>query len=162
MEDCCKDKTSPYDIRPEEKKLIEAAIGLADWLAARSEVTGEQLNAIFEMRSFLKNLPSSPPPGFNAEIGFSFESDDDPDQGEFGCWGVSVCRAGFEIFFFNKDDADEFEWILCPGETNRNSLKYAQAWIDQVADPVRQLPQGHRFVIEASTWSTDNGNRTVH
>jgi len=27
---------------------------------------------------------------------------------------------------------------------------------------VRLLPPGHRLVIDASTWSTDNGNRTVH
>ena len=163
MTDCCKDKTSPYDLRPDEKELIEAAIGLADWLAARPDVNREQLNAIAEMRNFLRNLPAPPAPGLNGEIGYRFElTDNVPERGHFGSWCVSVCRAMFEIFHVGADDTDEFEWLLCPGETNRNSLSKAREWIEQVADPMRLLPPGQKLVIEASTWSTDSGNRTVH
>ncbi|THD06660.1 hypothetical protein [Rhodanobacter lindaniclasticus] len=97
MVDFRQEKTAHYDIRAEESQLIEAVLGLADWLAAQAETTGSQLAAIDKMRVFLRNLPAPPPPEFNGEFGFSFDHDD-PDIGHAGCWMVSVYRGMLETF----------------------------------------------------------------
>lgn len=151
MVDFRKEKTSLYDIRAEDSQLIEAALSLADWLATQAETTGSQLAAIEKMRLFLRNLPAPPPSGFNGEFGFRFDHNN-PDIGHAGCWMVSVCRGMFEIFSTGRDDLPEFEWLLRPGESNRNDLAAAQDWIAQVRNPhVLAIPL-HQMVIEATTW----------
>lgn len=152
--DTCQNKNSPYEIRDDEQALIEAAIGLANWLADCPEVTVQQLEAISRMRTFLENLPVPPPSDLHGEFGFEFQPDDDLwDGGHLGCWSVSVCRAMFEIFCVGRDDLPEFTWELCPGSQNRNDLSNAIAWINQVSNPKNLKLQGQHLVIQASTWS---------
>ena len=149
MSDCCQDKISPYDIRPDEEKLIRAAIGLGEWLASQAEATEPQKAAIAQMLAFLRNLPAPPPPGLHGEFGFEFAH----PNGHSGAWSVSVGRAMFEIFCCGRDDLPEFSWLLCPGAVNHNDLSCADHWIAQVSDPHALAIPDHPFVIEASTWS---------
>ena len=154
MSDFCQNKTSPYDIRNEDKPLIKAAIGFADWLAARPDVTAAQIKAINEMRLFLQRLPAPPPPHLHGEFGFESHADDASlDHGHLGCWTVSVCRAMLEIFYIINEESDGFSWELCPGHVNRNDLANANDWIEQVSSPEKLLPAGQHIVIQASTWS---------
>jgi len=157
LTDVCQDKILPYDVRETEYALIEAAIGLANWLTARPEVTEKQLEAVNLMRLFLQNLPAPPPLDLNEDFGFEIQPDDPEwDGGHLGSWAVSVCRAMFEIFCVGRDDLSEFSWELCPGRLNRNDLSNAIAWIEQVAAPEKLLLPGQRIVIEASTWSVND------
>lgn len=142
------DETSSYDIRAEESPLIEAALGLGDWLADQAETTDEQRAAIEEMQLFLRNLPAPPPDGFRGEFGFRFDSI--PDVGHAGCWMVSVCRGMLEIFGHSRDGLPEFEWLLLPGESNRNDLATAQGWIAQLRKPQLLAIPLHRMAIEAT------------
>ena len=48
MTDICQDKVSPYNLKPEEAAVFSAAIGLADWLAARPDVMTAQLGIVFK------------------------------------------------------------------------------------------------------------------
>jgi len=81
MTDCCQDKTSPYEIRPEESALFDAAIVFGDWLADFPLANREEIAAIREMQTFLRNLPSAPPPNFNAEYGFRIETSNEEAGG---------------------------------------------------------------------------------
>lgn len=152
MHDCCQDKASPYDIRPEEEKLIQAAIGLGEWLAAQPESTAPQRAAIVQMLAFLRNLPAPPPAGLHGEFGFEFVHNN-LDIGHGGAWSVSVCRAMFEIFCCARDDLPEFSWVLCPGAVNKNDLITVEAWIAQVSNPRKLAIPEHSMAIEASTWA---------
>ena len=152
MVDCCQDKISPYDIRPQETALIGAAIGLGEWLANLPEATESERAAIAQMLVFLRELPSPPPPGFNAEFGFRYDPKDQ-DRGHNGSWTVSVCRAAFEIFCCGRSELPEFEWFLCPGAVNQNDLSAAGEWIAQVSSPRALAIPDHSMVIEASTWA---------
>ncbi|MCX8038794.1 MAG: hypothetical protein N3D11_17435 [Candidatus Sumerlaeia bacterium] len=154
MIDCCEDKTSPYEIRPEDAGLINAAIALGEQLYDFPEATLQQREAISQMLTFLRRLPAPPPPELHGEFGFELQPDNDScDGGHFGCWSVSVCRAMFEIFSCGQDDFDEFSWNLCPGHPNRNELSKADTWIKQTSNPRALMLPGQRLVIEASTWS---------
>jgi hypothetical protein len=142
------DGTSSYDIRAEESPLIEAALGLGDWLADQAETTDEQRAAIEEMQMFLRNLPAPPPAGFHGEFGFRFDSI--PDVGHAGCWIVSVYNGMLEVFGHSRDGLPEFEWLLRPGETNQNDLTTAPDWIAQVRNPRLLAIPGHQMAIEAT------------
>lgn len=152
MVDFRQENTLSYDIRAEESQLFDAAFGLADWLAAQAETTGPQLAAIDKMRLFLRNLPAPPPAGFNGEFGFRFDHNN-PDIGHAGCWMVSVCRGMLEIFCTGRDDLPEFEWLLRPGESNRNDLAAAQDWIAQVRNPRLLAIPLHHLALEASVYA---------
>ncbi|MDT4825828.1 hypothetical protein FQZ97_591210 [compost metagenome] len=153
LRSCCQDKISPYDIRPSEAGLIGAAIGLAEWLL-KHEIGGSQRFAISEMLAFLRNLPEPPPVGLNGEFGFEFQPIPEEPGGEHaGVWVVSVCRGMFEIISSGCEPLAEFSWELCPGQLNRNDLSHAGEWVEQVAEPYRGLPEGHRLVVEAATWA---------
>ena len=152
MEDSGQGSASRYDIRPEDEKLIQAAIEFGEWLLRQSEATESQRAAITAMLNFLRNLPLAPPPDFNGEFGFRFEPSY-LDQGHIGSWMVSVCRGIFEIFGFGVQNNSELEWILWPGMQNQNSLVAGQDWVEQVRHARELLPPRHKFVIDASTWS---------
>lgn len=152
MTDCCQDKTSPYDIRPEENDLFEAAIVLGDWLADFPSAKREEIVAIREMQAFLRSLPSAPPPNFNAEYGFRIETSND-EIGHFGSWSVSICRAMLEVCCCAHETEPEFEWVLCPGWKNDNDLRFAKDWIRQVSDPLKLIGKDQVIVIQASKWS---------
>lgn len=149
MRDCCQDKSSPYDIRQEEGKLIRAAISLGEWLASQDEATEPQRVAIAKMLAFLRNLPDPPPLDLHGEFGFEFVH----PNGDSCTWTVCVCRTMFEIFCCGRDDLPQLRWLLYPGEVNRNDLSKADAWISQVSDPHALAIPNHSFVIEASTWT---------
>jgi len=156
MTDCCQDKTSPYEIRPEDHDLFAAAIAFGDWLAEVPSASSSEIAAIREMQSFLRSLPSAPPPDFNAEFGFRIESNNEnDDQGHFGSWSVSVCRAMLEIGCCGHDTEPEFSWLLCPGWKNDNNLQFAQDWIKQVANPLALIGKNQLLVVEASRWSVE-------
>jgi hypothetical protein len=149
LNDCCQDKISPYDMRPEEDKLIRAAIDLGKWLESQVEATESQKAAIAKMLTFLRNLPEPPPIDLHGEFGFEIAHPDD----YYSSWSVSVCRAMFEICCCSQNDLPEFSWVLCPGAINNNDLTIADEWIAQVSKPHLLLTPNSYFVIEASTWS---------
>ena len=166
MSDICEDKTSPYDIRPSDAKLIGAAKSLGHKLASISGCTEEQRNAITAMLTFLENLPAPPPPQFNAEFGFQVECESvTPETPLCRGWNVSVCRSCFEIgsFYsdaFCNDDFEEFEfefeWMVCPGKPNLNGDFNLVPWINQVFDPESLVSDGYRLLIDASVWKVVN------
>lgn len=150
--DCCQDKTSPYDVRPDEADLFSAAIALGERLLEHQLATSQR-SAITEMLTFLRNLPAPPPAGLNGEFGFEFRSEYDEDAGgHSGAWMISVCRGLFEIFSSGYESLTRFSWELCPGKPNRNDLTHARAWIEQVTNPYTLLPVEHHFIVEAETW----------
>lgn len=154
MTDCCEHKTSPYDIRPDDSVLIDAAIRLGEWLYSYQQTTQQQREAISLMLAFLRNLPAPPLAGLHGEFGFQFESEDETiDEGHYGSWKVCVCRSMFEMFGCGRDDLPELSWLLCPGHSNRNDMSHAAAWATQVANPMSLVQPGQRLVVEASTWS---------
>lgn len=149
--DYCQDKTSPYDIRPDETAMLRAAIGLAERLLEH-ELADPQRRAITEMLTFLRNLPAPPPAGLNGEFGFEFQPDSgESDGGHAGAWVVSVSRGLFEVFSSGYEPLTGFSWVLCPGKPNQNDLTHANEWIEQVADPYGVLPERHHLVVEAVT-----------
>jgi hypothetical protein len=153
----CLNCTADYDLRPEEARLFEAAIGLADLLAAL-DLTDSQHHAIAEMRAFLTHLPAPPPDGFNGEFGFEFQSENDELEGGYsGAWGVSVCRGLLEIFSDGFEGRGGFSWELCPGQRNQRDLTHVGEWIEQVSAPLSILPMGQVLVVEASTWKVSAG-----
>lgn len=153
MQDCCKDKISLYDIRPEDGPLINAAIGLGEWLAKQPEAAESQRFAIFKVLAFLRNLPNPPPPGLHGEFGFEFYFDDESEDGnDFASWSVGVCRGMFEIFSCGLNNLPEFSWVLCPGDENSNDLKRSVYWIRQVLDPRALVPLDRQLLIEGATW----------
>lgn len=110
--------------------------------------------AIEQILVFLRCLPAAPPDGLHGEFGFRFEHEDEAiDQGPYGSWCVSVCRAMFEIFGCGREGLPEFSWLLCPGRQNQNSMAHAAAWVAQVSDPKALKLAGQRLVIDASTWA---------
>ncbi len=150
IRDCCQDKTSPYDIRPEDKPLIDAAINLGEWLSNQAITSDEEKSAIQKMLTFLNNLPSPPPEGLNAEFGFFFESINPNAVSHGGTWSVSVCRGMFEMYSVPVDEDDEFSWLLCPGIENQNSLYNSDTWIRQISNPNALAVDKHKLTLEAS------------
>jgi hypothetical protein len=152
MTDCCHDKTSPYEIRPEEIDLFAAAILFGDWLAELPSATYDEIAAIREMQTFLRSLPSAPPPDFNAHYGFRIETSNE-EMGHFGWWSVSVCRAMLEVTCSGHENEPQFAWLLCPGWKNNNDLRFAKDWMRQVSDPLKLIGNDQSIVIQASKWS---------
>jgi len=150
--DYCKDKTSPYDLRPEDAELFQTAIDFGERLSRHSLATIENRQAIAKMLEFLRNLPNPPPPKLHGEFGFMIVPDEG-DGGHAGSWTVSVCRALLEIFCCGRDDLPEYSWELCPGRENLNIYTNAKEWIKQIGDPDSLITPGHHLKIEASTWS---------
>lgn len=154
MKDCCEDKTSPYDIRPED-----AAIGLAERLSLFEESTLEQKIAISQILAFLRNLPAPPVAGLHGEFGFRIELEGEAvDAGHLGSWCVSVCRAMFEIFSCGREGLPMLSWLLCPGHKNANTIVHADEWAAQVENPKALLMPGQRLVVEALTWHDKNSD----
>lgn len=153
----CKNKTSPYDIRQDDKALIQAAIRLGELLLTYEDITSEQHDSIIEMLAFLRNLPAQARLGLHGEFGFQLLADDETwDEGHYGCWYVSVGRGMLEIFCNGRDDLPEFMWELCPAHKNLNNMTHAHDWIAQVSDPHALILPGKRLRIEASTWSVSD------
>jgi len=153
----CKDKTSPYDIRPEDGPLISAAIKLGELLQTYEEATQEQKDAIAAILTFLRNLPAQAPVGLHGDFGFDFVADDETwDHGIHGSWFVSLYRGGFEIGCVPLEGLPEFAWELCPGWKNLNRMDTAGEWITQVLDPRSLLLPGKRFRIQAKTISVSD------
>ena len=152
MTDCCQDKTSPYEIRPQEKDLFAAAIVFGDWLAEFPTASHHEIAAIMEMQTFLRNLPAAPPPDFNAEYGFQIETSNE-EMGHFGSWSVSICRAMLEVICCGHETEPEFAWLLCPSWKNNNDLRFAKDWMRQVSDPLKVIGNDQSIVIQVSKWS---------
>ena len=152
MTDCCQDKTSLYEIRPEEKEIFAAAIVFGDWLAEFPSASHDEIAAIRKMQTFLRNLPSAPPPNFNADYGFRIETSNE-EMGHFGWWSVSGCRAMLEITCCGHEIESEFAWVLCPGWKNNNDLRFAKDGMRQASDPLKLIGHEQSIVIQASKWS---------
>jgi len=58
-----------YEIRPEDRPLINAAVQFGEWLGCQPEVTEQQQHAIAQMLAFLGNLPAPEPVGWAGEFG---------------------------------------------------------------------------------------------
>jgi hypothetical protein len=153
--DICEDNLSAYDIREEERSLIEAAKALGHWLKRQTETTREQSRAIEQMLEFLQALPAQSRAGFAGEFGFTYVVQD-----EFGAhrgsWAVSVCRGMFEIFSTGREESEEFCWLLCPGRRNTNELFNVNLWTQQVQQPRALAIAGTKFTIDASVWETND------
>lgn len=58
-----------FQIKPEDEPLIQAAIGMGDWLLAHPDTTEEQKQAIVLLQDGLRHLPAIMP-GLDAAYGF--------------------------------------------------------------------------------------------
>jgi len=163
MSPICKDKTSQYDIRPDDLPLIKASIQLGKWIAARPEITPDELCAVNQVLDILNNLPNPPPVDFDG--GFEFQIlplDELWDGGNYlGLWSVDIDHSFIEISSCFPDDQNEFGWSLCPGESNRNNPSYAEDWIKEVSDPEKLLLPDLGIFILAETWLPSNKNNNT-
>jgi len=78
-----------FQIKLEDKPLIQAAIGMGDWLLAHPDTTEEQKQAIVLLQEGLRRLPAVTP-GLDADYGFSIVAAEDAVVGIDRSWSVSL------------------------------------------------------------------------
>lgn len=134
-----------YAIRPEDERLIEAAIGLGDWIVAQPGITVAQRAAVEALQDALRGLPSVPPP-MVAEYGFHVRTEPAPGKGLYRAWRVSLSPSGLEIYsVYSPDEPIEFEekvshelnFWLRPSRPCGHDGYYFKEWIEEVSDPIR-------------------------
>jgi len=161
-QDICRDKSSSYDIRPEDEVLFQAAKDLGAWLSRQHEATEENRTAVARIRELLNNLPSVPLRDLHGDFGFLImPNSEEHGWGHSGSWSVGVCRGMLEIYSCGREDLAEFAWELCPGWNNCNDLSNASEWIKQVSSPRALLIPNHHIEIDASTWDVVDVETTV-
>jgi hypothetical protein len=156
-----------FQIKPEDEPLIQAAIGMGDWLLAHPDTTEEQKQAIVLLQDGLRRLPAVTL-GLNADYGFSIISADDAVVGLNRSWSVSLyppyrldignCYNPFPypegdedyMALVHKMMAHELFYEIEAGKPNNIGTYYYEEWIAEVASPEPYLKQGYRLEIEAS------------
>jgi hypothetical protein len=154
----------PFNLRPEDERLIDAALVLGDWLAAHQGSTAEQVRIIRTLQTALRRLPDDSPDVYHAEYGFAFIPANS-EEGACRSWIVSLWRhapgsAGM-IEIFNtyttqpdrrllEDAAHESHCFLTADTANL----YLHDWcelIEELTDPAALMIEGDALEVEAET-----------
>lgn len=148
-----------FQIKPEDEPLIQAAIGMGDWLLAHPDTTKKQKQAIVLLQDGLRRLPTVTP-GLDAAYWFEVVTGEHEPVGLFRSWEVSLSPPGIlEIFsiytpYPYPDDVQdkmqfELRFRLDAGQPNHGDVFYAGEWIAEVSSPEQFLQEGVSFEIEA-------------
>lgn len=139
-----------YPLRPCDRRLVDAAVGMGDWLLGQPEITDSGRAAVEHLQAALRRLPDDTPslcanydfmacPTVRAEWR---TMGDYPWTGIGRTWGVSMCRGRLEISStFNTHssaapwDEDEHElWfgVHVGGHPHQGTWNFDR-WIREVA-----------------------------
>lgn len=149
-----------FQIKPEDEPLIQAAIGMGDWLLAHPDTTEDQKQAIVLLQEGLRRLPAVTP-GLDAAYGFEIWTGEHEPVGLDRAWEVTLYPPGIlEIFSIytphpypaDIQDMTQFELMfrLEAGQPNFADVFYADEWITEVNAPEAFLQDGAGFEIDAS------------
>ncbi len=156
-----------FQIKPEDEPLIQAAIGMGDWLLAHPDTTKEQKQAIVLLQDGLRRLPAVTP-GLNADYGFSIAATEDAVTGIDRGWSVSLyppCNLDIGNYYtpFPYPEGEK-EWMelvhemmahelfyeIQAGKSCHDGTYYYDEWITEAGSPELYLKDGARLVIDAS------------
>jgi hypothetical protein len=147
-----------YTLRPEDRRLIEAAVRLGDWILQQG-VSRTQRKAVEALQKALANLKRAPA-GITAEYGFEARFGIDDGKGVYRAWRVGLSPGGLEIFSVYSPDrqigieekvANELDFWLRPGggESAHDGF-YVEQWIEDVRDPARIRAEATLFAVIAT------------
>jgi hypothetical protein len=151
-----------YDIRPQDRPLVLAALELGDWILGQEGITEPQRDAVQALQSALFRLPDASPE-IAGEYGFNVRYGDDAGS-LYRAWGVSLSRAGLEIYSVYSPDpridlweemTHELDFWLRPGADNQHDGFYFGEWIDEVREPLRHQIAGADFQIQAELYEDE-------
>ena len=133
-----------YDIRPQDEALVEAAIGLGDWILAQESTTRAQRRAVVSLQKALRGLPWAEGTAETIEYGFHVRTDPPDGRGLYRAWRVMMGPSGLEIFSVYSPDAPidieskgerELNLWIRPDRTNAHDGYYYEEWMAEVARP---------------------------
>jgi len=153
------DATGPlYTIRPDDERLLRAAIALGDWILARDGTTRRQKDAVKRLQDALRELPGTPPP-IIAEYGFHVRYETALDgRGLYRAWRVALSPSGIEIYsVYSPDEGIDFEDKVArelnfwqrPHRPASSDGTYFDEWIEEVSDPDRFMEGSAMFGVMA-------------
>lgn len=118
----------PFNLRPEDQRLIEAAIALGEWLAASPAITTEQLHCLRTVQAVLRRLPEDTRALLDARYGFRI-APPALTTGVARSWTVSLSRHA-------------------PGEPGILEIFNAHFTLP-AGDPLKHAPHESCFYLEA-------------
>jgi hypothetical protein len=134
-----------YTLRTNEEPLLNAALGLGDWLLAQNSISRQQTKAIVSLQDALRSLPRTPPPMI-AEYGFHARWESADGNGLYRAWRVAFSPSGLEIYSVYSPDAridfddkvaHELNFWQRPSHPATHDGFYYEQWIEEVGDPDR-------------------------
>lgn len=158
-----------FNLRPEDRRLIDAAIILGDWLVAHPAITSEQLRAVRALQAALRRMPEDSPDILDAEYGFTI-APPDLARGVAQSWTVSLCRHApgdpgvLELFNTYstlpegnplEDAVHESCFYLDAGSRNPYTADWREL-IEEFTDPP-EVQAGATFEIEAEHVRSEDG-----
>ena len=147
-----------YVLRPEDQRLVEAALRLGDWILAQKPSRKER-KAVEKLQAALRDLNAAPT-NLIAEFGIEARYGIDEDNGLYRSWRVGLSPAGLEIFSvyspdrkieFEEKIAHELDFWLRPGVgPSDHDGFYVAEWLEEVRYPDRIRAEATLFSIIAT------------